>query len=136
MADEKKPRWPHASVFVRVDEDGKVFLSFDRFPDGRKESLELPHQADRLVALHAAVIKAARTLTGATSDEEAVPRLLQYAKEEERQRLQPPTAVPTTPTGSWRVTPRREVGREYPVGLDSSPREIPSGLPGSNRRRH
>ncbi|MCG5450965.1 hypothetical protein [Micromonospora hortensis] len=82
MTESKKPLWPHASVFVLVDEQGKVVVSFDRSPDSQKESLELPHQADRLVALHTAVMKAARALTGATSDEEAVPRLLEYAKEE------------------------------------------------------
>ncbi|WP_157746596.1 hypothetical protein [Micromonospora inositola] len=136
MTEAKKPRWPHASVFVLVDEHGKVVVSFDRSPDSQKESLELPHQADRLVALHAAVIKAARALTGAKSDEEAVPKLLEYAKEEERKRLQPPTAVPTPPSGTWRASPQRNVGREYPVGSDSSRREIPSGLPDSKRRRH
>lgn len=136
MTEAKKPLWPHASVFVRVDEHGKVLVSFDRSPDSQKESLELPHQADRLVALHTAVIKAARALTGAKSDEDAVPQLLEYAKEEERKRLLPPTAVPTAPTGSWRASPQRNLGREYPVGSDGSRREIASGLPGSNRRRH
>lgn len=121
---------------MRVDEQGKVFVSFDRSPDSQKEGLELPHQADRLVALHVAVIKAARALTGAKSDEEAVPKLLEYAREEERKRLQPPTAVSVAPTGSWRASPQRNLGREYPVGLDGSRREIPSGLRESRRRRH
>lgn len=136
MTGEHEARWPHASVFVSVDEHDRVTLSFDRSPESRKESLELPHQADRLVALHLAVIKAARALTGAASNEAAIPKLLAYAKEQDRQRLQPPSRVTSSSTGSWRSVPQDDVSRRYPVGSDYSKREIPCGIPDSNRKRH
>ncbi|MFI9591155.1 hypothetical protein [Nonomuraea sp. NPDC052265] len=127
--------WPAASVFMQVDHEGRVLLSFDRTPDTTKVGLELPQQADRLVAMHVAVVRAARMLTGAKSESDAIRLLLELAKREERERLRPATKV-TEPAKAWRSTPLPDLKREYPVGKDRDPREIPSGLPDSNRQRH
>ncbi|MFF4089792.1 hypothetical protein ACFYY9_23420 [Streptomyces nigra] len=130
------PLWPAASVFMEVDEAGRVLVSFDRTPDATKIGLELPHQSDRLVALYAAVVKAARLMTGAKDDSDAVVQLKQLARKEERERLNPPALVPKPTNTAWRSTPLPDVRRDYPVGRDHDRREMPGGLPDSNRRRH